>query len=615
MIEFRKNDDPESKRDSLLFVDGVFIEGANVRTSDEDPYCVITTTDYYSSSQLAKHSLSEFPIPPAQLFFNFYPDYIVHLDKPSGLFIDQSFKNQKGTNEFLVYLSLGGGVLSEWQSAYTFSDYAYEMAKIFQLRRDVQELSLAGINRQLFFVERNVDGNIVRQSELDLNKIIKSRIHSIEIAIPYSSPDITIADELLRISKIIQEVHQEVVGLLTVSNNSESTSKMEIRKKEGSDKAEYQLFVNGSIVEAADISGYGEHIKEGPFFGISFENYRTLKGLADCRFSDLPKGVSSITVQLESRLTSMSNLVMSEEFIWIHVPSEADLMRMREDRRFKFPNDNVIEFPFFINVSGWVGQSSPREFVDKIDAAFSDNPDIYIYFHEHDEYGFNISFRISSLNSRIVDEVLLCTIVVRETLDTVENQLLASPTQNSIIRRFNFHEDVAISCEQYLQYFIQFLRDLGVEATSELKHEAGKVLFTVTPTNAREALDKIRSALDVYLELPFSPVSDDMSNEIAVQRLESSVLRLKSDLKLAAAELQAKNQTIEAQQLIINVQKGLLSSEVTLGFIKNVMPKESEDREELFGGIAALTVYKKGGAEISLAKLYRHLKEWISKKE
>jgi len=119
---------------------------------------------------------------------------------------------------------------------------------------------------------------------------------------------------------------------------------------------------------------------------------------------------------------------------------------------------------------------------------------------------------------------------------------------DSIAVLFDFPEEVRVPCEQYLLYFGQFLRDLGVQAISDLSHEAGQVLFTVKPTDPRTALDKVRAALDVYLSLPTSPVSDPTHNEIAVQRLEASVLRLQSDLRLASAELQAKNMTIEAQQ-------------------------------------------------------------------
>jgi len=193
--------------------------------------------------------------------------------------------------------------------------------------------------------------------------------------------------------------------------------------------------------------------------------------------------------------------------------------------------------------------------------------------------------------------------------------LFAGHPGNSLVTSFEFPEEIRTYCEQYLMYFVQFLRDVGVEVTSEIKHMSEKVLFSVTPTNKDDALDKIRAALEVYLKLPFSPVTDEMTNEIAVQRLESSVHRLKSDLKLAAAELQAKNMTIEAQQLMINVQKGLLNGELSIPE-KDVTPKlRADDREELFGGVAALTVYKKGGAELNLAKIFRHFKDLFRKEE
>lgn len=185
---------------------------------------------------------------------------------------------------------------------------------------------------------------------------------------------------------------------------------------------------------------------------------------------------------------------------------------------------------------------------------------------------------------------------------------------DSVAVMFDFPEEVRVPCEQYLVYFGQFLRDLGVQATSDLRHEAGQVLFTVKPTDPRTALDKVRAALEVYLRLPTSPVSDTSHGEIAVQRLEASVLRLRSDLRLASAELQAKNMTIEAQQLIIQTQKGLLSGEFVFNAMKDVTPK-ADDKEELIGGIVALTTYKEKGVEVNLAELLRKLKGLFKTKE
>lgn len=187
-------------------------------------------------------------------------------------------------------------------------------------------------------------------------------------------------------------------------------------------------------------------------------------------------------------------------------------------------------------------------------------------------------------------------------------------SDDSVAVVFDFPEEVRVTCEQYLLYFGQFLRDLGVPATSDLSHEAGQVLFTVKPTDPRTALDKVRAALEVYLRLPTSPVGDATHNEIAVQRLEASVLRLQSDLRLASAELQAKNMTIEAQQLIIQTQKGLLSGESVFNSMKDVTPK-ADDKEDLIGGIVALTTYREKGVEVNLAELYRKLKGLFKNKD
>lgn len=102
---------------------------------------------------------------------------------------------------------------------------------------------------------------------------------------------------------------------------------------------------------------------------------------------------------------------------------------------------------------------------------------------------------------------------------TVEN-LRKKFLPDLIKSEFNFPEEIKYSCKQYLEYFAQFLKDLGVNTTSNLKEESGKVLFSVTPTDDIEALDKIREALEIYLRLPSSPLISN-SQEIEIQRLVS----------------------------------------------------------------------------------------------
>ena len=129
------------------------------------------------------------------------------------------------------------------------------------------------------------------------------------------------------------------------------------------------------------------------------------------------------------------------------------------------------------------------------------------------------------------------------------------------------------------------MRDLGVDATSELKHQAGTVLFTVTPADSEEALGKIRTALEVYLSLPSSPIENVAAgNEIEAQKLCANLHYLKSQLALSQAMIEAKNATIQAQQRTIEAQS-FMRSDLVIDSVIEIAPAASRDqKEQLLGG-------------------------------
>lgn len=197
---------------------------------------------------------------------------------------------------------------------------------------------------------------------------------------------------------------------------------------------------------------------------------------------------------------------------------------------------------------------------------------------------------------------------------TVES-LMSKLRQDSVVTYFNFPEEVRVPCEQYLLYFIQFLKDLGVEATAELQHEAGQVLFAVRPVDRQEALDAIRTALEAYLQLPSNPINQpsDIEYEIAVQRLAANIDHLKGQLRLAHAELRLANATIQAQQVTI---RQLLGDEVILESLKDITPRpKDKDKEDILGGIIRIKRYEGKGFEVNLPELFRKLRALFKKKE
>ncbi len=603
MIEIRKNPNAEDrKREYLLFIDGVLMENAYVNHRTSGPY-EVGAKDSETSEKIAAHNLTEFPPSLACLYLHYYPNDIEHLDNKLGTFITQDFNDKQKTNECFVHLNLGDSSLTQWRSPYSFSEYAFELYQILKENRDVLEVNLGGTHDAYLNKKTEIKEDEFYYTPIELEKIDKNSISILELVFPYSSPEVRIADDLSRISKLLREAHNKALTLILPHHNK---TLLEFRKVEGKQPKEYQLFVNGSVLEASEAYKYEND--SGTRWGVSIENQQALKELGDTTFLDIPERTSFITVELDSNMFSRWELITTAEQVRIHTPFEP--VRFHEaGRPVPFAGEYNITFFANLNIHNWRGPHSPQEYADEIIKMFADTPEVAVYFHDFEQYYFNLIVLIDTPQFSLSNEVYRAINYVRRFLDEIENKLGSTVTHNSIVKSFNFPEEVGVSCEQYLLYFVQFLRDLGVDATSELKHKAGQVLFTITPTSEEEALDKIRTALEVYLRLPTSPVSNDMSNEIAVQRMESQILRFQSDLKLAGAELQAKNATIEAQQLTINVQKGLLSGDILLNSMKDATPKEKEDdREEFFDGSVALTIYKDKGVEFNLAKIFRQLR-------
>ena len=76
---------------------------------------------------------------------------------------------------------------------------------------------------------------------------------------------------------------------------------------------------------------------------------------------------------------------------------------------------------------------------------------------------------------------------------------------------FEFPREIKNACTQYLVYFSQFLYDLGIDTSIELKESASLTLFKIKPKNKIEALENIMFALNTYLNIPAVDFMDDLS--------------------------------------------------------------------------------------------------------
>lgn len=369
---------------------------------------------------------------------------------------------------------------------------------------------------------------------------------------------------------------------------------IEIREfKNSKNDVDYQLLIDGLVVDNVDFYSVFDSLGADRLSTFDFEASNKIAAHA---FSEFPP---------------LYELSLRHKVDWLEV---VDFITIK---------GHLPTTPFIVrfNLSKWHRPYSFndyfRELVRLYEASGEQGIDLHVIEPDKEKAvpmeGFMLSFSCSP-DLPLISELNRNFNILHKFHEEAVRNLATKSSDNSITLIFDFPVEIKTSCEQYLLYFIQFLQDLGVEAKSELKDEAGKVLFSVTPTNTEHALDNIRAALDVYLHLSSSPISDTANESIAIQRLESNILRLRSGLKLAAAEIQAKNATIQAHELTISIQKGLLSGEIIIDSLKDVTPKP-KDTEEMLGGTLAIKKYEGKGFDLDLPEIFRRLKKLFTDKE
>jgi hypothetical protein len=291
-------------------------------------------------------------------------------------------------------------------------------------------------------------------------------------------------------------------------------------------------------------------------------------------------------------------------------------------RILNFPQQDSLRISFNtdFDFDSWKGNWSIGEYVSELKNTFAKKglaeAELMPHGMDSPADGFRIVFFIEDREAVIGEKLSECQRLVNEIFELTEASLVEEIDSDTVVVHFSFPSEVKVACEQYLLYFVQFLEDLGVEATAKLHHEAGEVLFSVTPTDKDEALDKIRAALDTYLRLAASPVDSAsvLSTEIEVQRLSANIQHLQGQLTLAHAVLQAKDAAIQLQQTTIAQQRQMLTGDIVLESMKDVTPRP-KDAEEVFGGLAEITKYEGKGFNLNLPEAFRRLRKMFGEKK
>jgi len=289
---------------------------------------------------------------------------------------------------------------------------------------------------------------------------------------------------------------------------------------------------------------------------------------------------------------------------------------------FSFPDDDdnraiLLEVTFGIVIHKWAGPWSIGDYQRAIMETLEAYPesgleisDLWNYGDDNTTARFICTLKdVSASAESVLDRWLpSAEQIIRKAKQALADNL----DRNTLVTLFDFPQEVSTACEQYLLYFVQFLRDLGIEADASIKHEARQVLFSVTPNDGAEALERIREALDVYLRLPDSPEFATQAptyGDIAVQQLQANIHHLKGQLMVAGAVLRAKNAQIAALELSNFTYQQLIATQQQAATIPLLPPGTSgADVESLVPGVIEVTKYEGKGFTVNLPELLRRLK-------
>ena len=377
---------------------------------------------------------------------------------------------------------------------------------------------------------------------------------------------------------------------------------------------EAQLFVDGKLIEnkQAEVGAISRHmprfisafIPNGDFHAHIIDG-GLAKIAAECRFEEIGSSIGMLSLKFRPEW----NPFVKRVYIVRNDDNEA--------------NSWSLVFSFSIGASEWASPFTVEEYRSAVcevgleSDKFEEVSMWHGYFEAHDDDGeelegtfwpLDLKARASNLSNLIQEEIDLQGEKLRDICSNAVKRILKR-RKDALVTFFDFPAHIRTSCEQYLTYFVQFLQDLGIEADSEIKQQAGQVMFSISPKDGASALAQVREALDLYLQLPLDSSFSETASQFrdpAVAQLRANIFFLQSQLELARAILQAKNAAIQALDLVVFKQRQLLIA--TAGQDKSV----SKHDEPLIGSTISVTEYEWKGFKLNLPHLLRKLKRTFS---
>ncbi|WDD97574.1 hypothetical protein [Thalassomonas actiniarum] len=137
--------------------------------------------------------------------------------------------------------------------------------------------------------------------------------------------------------------------------------------------------------------------------------------------------------------------------------------------------------------------------------------------------------------------------------------------KNSIIKYFEFPDNYKNICSQYLIWFGEFLKNLGIEANVTTNPENKQTSLIITPKKDTESLGEIEKLFYQYLQFPYQEFLSNSSNlsmeeQYLISSLTAQVENFKTQIQMKETMIRMQLATIDQLQEHNNTQKLLITS-------------------------------------------------------
>ncbi|MBB1467908.1 hypothetical protein H5232_05445 [Pseudoalteromonas sp. SG41-5] len=215
----------------------------------------------------------------------------------------------------------------------------------------------------------------------------------------------------------------------------------------------------------------------------------------------------------------------------------------------------------------------------------------------------NITLVVSQ--GEIIKQIEPLIIIAKETYQSLLIKLIKNKSKDLFVKVFEFPKEYESICSQYLIWFGEFLRNLGIDASVSTENKNGQTSIIVSPEDASELTSKIEMLFYQYISLPYSEYLPALDTKISTED-KFKVQMLTNQIESFKTQIQMKDAIIEMKELsIMNLKESYDKKSSELMLIQSM--RNSDDIEILDGSLS-LGEIKWGALKLHPKKLLDKIK-------